>query len=407
MRLHELLYPLYSPDGDGSPSSPELAPVSVLDIAEELGGDDEEQVGDEERGKEEEAGDEEEENKGIELVEGEETTEDSIPELVNPLSRKALLKEYPDIFKKFPQLEKGYYASQKYREYFPTLDDAKEASDKIEKFTEIERELEQGNPSSLIASAKDKPETFAQLVDNYLPALGKADPDAYYHVIGNVLKTTIVRMGKTAQAKQDDDLLTAAKILHEWAFGESTQVTPPVPYMRGRVTPQQDELEREKEEFHNQKLQDNQEEVKSKVNSVIKGTIEQYIDPNERMTPFAKRAAVKEALDKVNELLEKDRELKRLTEKLWKTAQESKYSSETVGKIRRATQERAKVILPQVIKKVRADALKGVERRPSSNPVDRQGPLPNSGRQSTSQFKSGRTPSKVPGNMNTLDFFNS
>lgn len=403
MRLPEL--PYYSPDEPpASIVAPE--PVSVLDIAEELGEDDEEQVGDEKSSEREEAPDEKEEDKEIELVEELEGEEDPISELVNPLSRKALLKEYPDIFKKFPQLEKGYYASQKYRELFPTLDEAKEASEKIEHFTEIEKELEQGNPSSLIETTKSNPEAFAQLVDNYLPALGKADPDAYYHVIGNVIKTTIVRMGKMAQVKNDEDLLTAAKILHEWAFGDS-QVTPPVPYGRGRVSPERNELEEEKEQFRVQKLEENQNEVKGKVNSVLKGTIEQYIDPNERMTPFAKKAAVSEALTKVNELLEKDKELKKLSEKLWKTAQENKYSSDSVGKIRRAYQERAKVILPQVIKKVRADALKGVERRPSSNPVDRQGPLPNSGRQSTSQFKSGSKTTKVPGNMSTLDFFNS
>jgi len=423
MKLWHSLTPFYFPDEPigAAPS----ADLSVLDIIDKLGEDDEvegnpeDKEGKGDKGLESKANREDKNDKGeeneeeieLEEITDDEVKDDDIEDVVNPLSRKELLKTYPDLFKKFPQLEKGYYASQKYRELFPTLEDAREANERLETFSNIEKELNDGNSEGLFKNLRESnPNSFAKMVDNYLPQLGNIDQNAYYHVIGNVLKTTVARMGRMAASKKDDDLLTAARILNEWAFGEE-EFTPPQ-----RFAPEEDkgksELEKEREEYANSKLADNQAEVKAKVNQTIEATVEKFIDPNEKLTAFAKKAAIREAVDKTNELLASDRELKKLNERLWKTAKDSKYSPETVGKIRRATQERAKAILPQVIKKVRADALRGVERRSSSDTTDRKGKLPNgAGNKSASRNDNsgskGNEKSKIPSGMSTYDFLSS
>lgn len=370
-------------------------PHSVLDIAEELGKEDDVDSSNKELeedkkpkiedDKENEPDDKDDDEEEVELEEEEKEIGeiDELDDVVNPLSRKALLKEYPDIFKKFPQLEKGYYGNQKYREIFPTLDDAQEAASKLEEYKGIESELREGKSETLFKNLmQENPDSFNTLVDNYLPTLGRVNEAAYFHVIGNVIKTTVLRMARQAEAKKDDDLMTAAKMLHGWAFDDE-EVTPPTRFARSS-NPEKSQLDKEREEFRASKLAQNQEEVKGRVNETIKATIDKYIDPNEKMPAYMRNAAVRDAVEKVNDLLSQDRTLNKFVEKLWKTAESAKFSPVEVGKIRRAYQERAKALLPHVIKKVRADALKGVERRKADD-KDRKGQLPSRGRESSSR----------------------
>ena len=41
-------------------------------------------------------------------------------ELMTPARRKDILKEFPDLFKKFPELERSYFRERKYTELLPT-----------------------------------------------------------------------------------------------------------------------------------------------------------------------------------------------------------------------------------------------------------------------------------------------
>src|SRR5216684_2440964 len=58
--------------------------------------------------------------------------------------RQAILKEFPELFKKFPAIEHAIYREQQYAEIFPTLDDAKEANARLDDFKAFESELFDG-----------------------------------------------------------------------------------------------------------------------------------------------------------------------------------------------------------------------------------------------------------------------
>jgi len=421
--------PLYFPDE--APPTPNGEGLSVLDIAEELNKDDDDDSNkddelDEEnkeekkeskfksKGKEEdkdEDEDEEEDEDESESEDEDEDEDDEIEYVLKPLNRAQVLKDFPDLFKKYPQLEKSYYAARDYRQVFPTLSDAKEAQNRLEEYGQIDKELNQGSPAGLFKTLKESnPDAFGQMVDNYLPELAKVDNDAYFHVIETVIKSTVARMGKLSSEKKDDDLMTAARILNEFAFG-TEEFTPPQRFGKAQ-TKEKSDLEKEREAFQNEKLETNQREVQERVSATIKATVEQHIDPKGRMSSYVKRTAINEAVDNVNELLHKDKELKKLSEKMWKTAQTNKFSPEYVGKIRRAYQERAKVILPQVIRKVRGEALQGVAPSRRSD-KDRNGHVASGqGNKSASRSdnsgnnKSGEK-SKIPAGMSSLDFLNA
>ena len=51
-------------------------------------------------------------------------------ELTTPVRRKEILTKYPNLFKDFPYLEKAYYREQQFTEIYPTIDDARAASEK-------------------------------------------------------------------------------------------------------------------------------------------------------------------------------------------------------------------------------------------------------------------------------------
>lgn len=418
--------PLYFPDE--APPAPADG-LSALDIADELGKDDDDNPDDKDDDKDEDEGkksrfkskdkdgddsdkeeDEDEDEEDEDEDDEEEDEDDEIEYVLKPLNRAQVLKDFPDLFKKYPQLEKSYYAARDYRQVFPTLADAKEAQTRLEEYGQIDKELNQGSPAGLFKGLKESnPDAFGQMVDNYLPELAKVDNDAYFHVISTVIKSTIARMGKLANEKKDDDLMTAAKIVNEFAFG-TEEFTPPQRFSKAPSAEKSD-LEKEREQFQNEKLQTNQTEVKERVTGTIRATVEQHIDPKGRMSAYVKRTAIKDAVDGVNELLYADKELKKLADKMWKTATKEKYSPEYVGKIRRAYTERAKAILPQVIRKVRGEALQGVSPRRSER--DRSGHVPSgqgdrsAPRSNNGGNKGGSEKPKIPAGMSTLDFLNA
>src|SRR5215203_2277509 len=153
----------------------------------------------------------EEEDKELTLEEElEAELEDPDPdklELVEAPSRKEILAAYPDLFKKFPQLEKSMYREKAYSELLPTIEDAKLSVEKSSLLDKYEEELIAGSTESILQTVKDgDKEAFAKVVDNYLPNLFKVDQHAYYHTIGNVIKHTIVSMVRDGKEQSNEEL---------------------------------------------------------------------------------------------------------------------------------------------------------------------------------------------------------
>ncbi len=170
----------------------------------------------------EEESEEENELKEIEeSLEEEEVTEEQL-ELVTPVSRKEILKKYPTLFKDFPHLEKAFYRNYQFTELFPTIDEAKEAQVKSETLDAFDKDLLSGNTKNILEAAKKTdPKAFYRIVDNYMSTLADIDEKAYYHVLGNTIKQTIVSMVKEGRKSDNESLVNAAAILNQFTFGSS------------------------------------------------------------------------------------------------------------------------------------------------------------------------------------------
>jgi|SRR5436190_920097 hypothetical protein len=339
-------------------------------------------------------------------------------ELMTPVRRKEILAKYPKLFKDFPYLEKAYYREQQFTEVFPTINDAKLAVEKAGVMDNIERQVMSGDITTILQAAKsENNEAFLKIADNYLPTLRKVDQQAYYHVLGGVVKDTIVTMVREARSlgEQGAPLQAAANILNQFVFG-SQNFQPHQPLSK-QSRPEEQNREQEFQQQDRQRVmtqfESTREDLQTRADNVLKSTIDQHIDPNKTMTDYVRNHATKEAFEKLEDLISKDTRFRGLLDKLWERAFSSNFNKSDTDKIKSAYLSKAKTLLPSVIKKARNDALRGLGRRASSDSDTEETSTPKKspitpGR-STTQSSSGKIKSgkDIPRGMSTLDFLNS
>ena len=344
-----------------------------------------------------------EEEVEIPELEVEEPISDEKLEVPTPFfSRKAVLKEYPDLFKKFPNLEQAVYRDRAYGDVFPTVAAAKEAAEKISALDRYQQDVLSGDITSVLGTLKNEnPAAYGKLVDNYIGLLERIDPYAHLHVISNLGKQIIYRMGTTAQQLGNNDLKSAAILLNQFLFGNGDYV-PPQHFDTGANQPVNTELDQAKQQFLANTYQSVLSEDYDKCKTSIKNTISRHIDPKKSMPDFVKTTAVDKAIGLVERAIQSDSRFKAQLDNLWKDAFNSNFSPASRERIRSAYLAKAKTVLPQSIQSVRNEALKGLgaNGRPEK---DRQGPLPRGGSPTNNPGKITK-PSQIPAGMSTREF---
>jgi hypothetical protein len=327
-------------------------------------------------------------------------------ELMTPVRRKEILAKYPTLFKDFPYLEKAYYREQQFTELFPTLPDAQQALEKARIMDGFEEKVMQGGNIGLVLEAikGENPETFKQVVDNLLPSLQKTDQGAYFHLLGNVIKSTIMSMVQEARnlGENGQPLQAAANILNQYVFGTNNFTRPELlarPQDKS-VTGKEEEIKKREQEFITRQFETVRNDLQTRADNVLTATIEGNIDPKKVMTDYVRKNATREARESLDSLISKDTRFRALLDKLWDKAFQDKFTKDSQDRIKAAYLSKAKTLLPTVIKKARADALKGLGRNTEES-SPRKGPI-TVGR-STSQ-SSGKKPGDVPKGMKSIDF---
>jgi len=357
--------------------------------------------------KTEEKKDEIELTEEIKTEEIEEEIEEKPPEeeefeLVVPVRRAEILKAYPDLFKKFPYLEKAYFREQQYTELLPTLDDAKEAISKSEILDRFESDLLKGETEKILITVRNNnKKSFDKVVDNYLPTLAKVDQQAYYHIIGNVFKEAIVNMVKEGKKSEDESLETAAKVLNKFMFGTS-EFIPATNLSKvddGKES-ESDKLQAERESFLQEKFDNAKDNLNTRVQNVLKSTVDQNIDPKDSMTPYVKKNATREALESLESLLDKDARFQTIINRLWEKAFDSDFSKSSLDSIRSNYLAKARTLLPSVIKKSQNEALKGLGKKDDT--TDRKGPLPKG--RTSSDTSANKSSTTIPKGMTTREY---
>ena len=360
--------------------------------------------------KEDESEEEVDELKEIEEELKEPTEEDL--ELTTPVRRKEILAKYPKLFKDFPYLEKAYYREQQFTELLPTIQDAKQAVEKAGILDQVEQEILNGDIGSVLRAAKNEnQEAFNKIADNYLPALRAVDQQAYYHVLGNVVKDTIITMVREARnlGEQGAPLQAAANILNQFIFG-SQQFSAPTTLSK-QTNPQDQSREQEFQQREQKivmtQFESTKNDLQTRADNVLKSTIDAHIDPKGSMTDYVKKNATSDAFNTLEDLISRDTRFRGILDKLWEKAFEKRFDKESTDKIKSAYLSKARTLLPSVIKKARNEALRGLGSRSNGEEeIDtterKRGPITpgRSTSPSSGKFKSAKD---IPAGMSTLD----
>jgi hypothetical protein len=324
---------------------------------------------------------------------------------VEDVPRKEILAKYPKIFKDFPQLEKAYYREQKYAELLPTLDDAKDAVEKSTQYDKFEGALLSGDIDGILNSVKvADSKAFNKIVDEYLPTLQKVDQTAYFHVIGHVIKNTIVAMSRHGKEIGNEDLQASAVLLNQFVFGKNEFEAPkefgPKPDKKG-----DDTVDNERLALHQERFESALEDLSTTSSNIIKSTIAKHIDPKDSMTDYVKRTAVRDAMDDVEAAIQGDTRFKAVLDKLWEKAAKNRFNRESLNDIKRAHLNKAKTLLPSIISKRRSEALKGLGRKEGNEreEVEKKGPV-KMGRSGGANNTIKDLKTEIPRDKSTLDY---
>jgi len=369
---------LFSPnDSSGTGTAIEDNKMSHEDMVDFIGQEDGEKEDAEtielEESEGDRKGDKETREETKEEDEQEEEPEVDEEEIVVPVRRKEILAKYPNIFKDFPHLDRAVYREQQYSEILPTLEDAKNAAKKSELLDRVNGDLEAGDTRNLLRAVKQaNQETFANLVDNYLPQLRSVDENAYYHVLSNVIKHTILAMANSS----DSDTKQAAQVLNQFVF-QSDKFTPPFNLSQesGPKSQREQAQEQREIEFRREVLDTHVESVNTRVDNAIKATIDKNIDPRESMNAYTRKQAMRDCQEELDGEIDKDTRFRNLLDKLWEQSAEQGFSQPSLDRIKSAYLSKAKTLLPQIIKKIRSEALR-TKRSVDIDDEPRRGPLP-------------------------------
>lgn len=305
---------------------------------------------------------EDEEDEDLDELEEElrEPSEEEL-ELISPVSRREILKKYPNLFKDFPYLQSAYYREQQFTQVFGMPEEAKAAKEKASLWDSVENQLGNGDISKILGATKHaNPNAFNRIVDDLFSNIREIDENAYTHLIGNLSKQVIKSMADESDRSGDKNLRAAAAILNKFLFA-TTQYTEP-----SRLSKEEKEdidskkLTDERQQAIRERFEEVQTELTSRIESKIRRSIESYIDPKKSMTDYVRKHAVTEAIESLSKLMDKDKRFRGILDKMWDSALKSRFSKESVSKIESAYINRASTQLLSVIKTARQNALKGM-----------------------------------------------
>lgn len=370
----------------------------------------EEEIEDDEQ-KEEDDEVEEDELKDLEeeLEELEEPSKEKL-EVVAPVRRREILKKYPTLFKDFPYLEKAYYREQQFTQVYPTIDDAKDAKDKAETLARFEEDIVgNGNQKNILKLIKENnPKGFAKLVDDYMDNLAEIDEPAYHHIIGNLTKHTIKSMWDEGKASGNTKMLEACVMLNQYIFGSSIYKPPTKLFKEEAEDKAKAEINTREKELIKQAYEGASGDVSTRVNNYFKTNVEANIDPKKNMSDYVRRNATRDAIDKINDLIERDSRFKGLVDRLWEQSAKENFSRSSVDKIAKAFIARGKGLLAPVVRSARNEALRGSGKRVKEDPIEEQDEIKGEKPQQERSRSSKKPEAKgIPKGMSTLEALNS
>lgn len=318
------------------------------------GTDDEDEV--------EEVVDEKDEDDKEEVEDDKETPEeDKKPRYGRPTVADIKTK-YPNFFKDFPDMRHSLFREGEYSSIFPTIDDAKEAQEKVGDYDNLVQLFNSGKQEDfeqfLGGIAKDG--SLANVAGNFLPSLYKTNRETYFQITTPIAEALCRNAFRTAEGAGNENLKNAALVLAKWAFGDVKFATGERQSEPPKATAAKDpDLEREKSAFYQEKYNDARAHVDTNGATKLRAEIKNGLDPNGVFKPFTLNLLLKEVMEEVGRELEKDPRHMAMMNSLWKQAHRAGYAGNWKDRLLTTYLSRARAVMPAIRMRIRAEALKG------------------------------------------------
>lgn len=275
-----------------------------------------------------------------------------------PPRKKDILAKYPKFFEEFKFFDKMMFRDRAMTEMFGSFDEAKEVFSKVERLNEFESSLLSGDTKDVLLAVKTTdPKAFDKIVDKYLKTLHDVDAEAYKDVTDNFAKQIILGMADYAKRKDDKELDKAAKLLHEFLF-DTDKWTDIKVRSKEEKSEEIEKIERERADLMKERFESARDNLTTKVDNVLKSTISDYIDPRGMMTAYEKKNAVEETLKRLHSKVGEDSAFRKNLDRLWRGAFGDKFSENSLNGIKKSYLGKAKGLISDAIKEVRAEVLK-------------------------------------------------
>lgn len=352
--------------------------------------DDSDDESEEEQSEEETSDDDSEDEESEETEENQDELklEDEDPDKYADIpTRKTIIAKYPKFFKEFPGVERAMFREQKYSEIFPSIKDAESARDSLGVYQNVENDLQSGNIAPLLNAVKTGNEkAFKRIAGTFLNQIQKVDESSYYGIVNSVLKQALVGISKAAKEMDDpeqaEQYQLAAALVHK-ALYNTSKVTPfQMEVPDDKVDPKEEQLNQRELNYQREQLSRAVTAVDERLDRTVKTAIEKNIDPKQVMPEYLRGKAVEDTWNKLNRIISNDKRFVNYRDSLWREAAKDNYSERSLTAIRREILKKAQSILPDVIRQVRADAMKGLSRVPTRKLRKEESEQPNENRRS-------------------------
>jgi hypothetical protein len=257
-----------------------------------------------------------------------------------------------------------YFREAEYSKVFPTIDDAKEASENNTAFQSIRESVFDGNGSKLFSAIKevsDKDlEKFSMTV---LSTLHSVHPKAFWTAANPLVEDIARNMFAKGVKDGNESLQNAARYLSDYFFG-NTEIA------EGKKTSiikieDNNEVKQEREKFDNEKLTAFRSGVETDLRSQLVRAIEakdiktgkSRLDPDEVFSNFIRTTIIDRIIEDLGTQLTSDKDHIRYMDSLWNKAKQNGRTDADKTRILSSYLARAKSLIPSLRSKYVSEAL--------------------------------------------------
>lgn len=265
-------------------------------------------------------------------------------------------KQYPDIFKKFPELREVIFREQELSKHFGSVEEMEVAATKAGSFDTIEAALLAGDPGLIIDQlGHNAPEALALVVDNFLPKILEKSQDLYLRATTPIVEQFLYTLYEHGKTTADKNLMLSAQHASKFIFGKHEIQDPRRREGSRGPHPAEQKLEEERKTWQQTRFKEASAEVSAVIDDTLNREILRGLDPDKKLSERQRSSLVKSIMDEIDSQLKKDTAFGKQMGSLWKRAGSADYPKDQRASIQNAFLARAKALVPSVRARLRAE----------------------------------------------------